>query len=58
MKSHYTHQNSGSQNVGNILGNKPCVRQSKLYRIHESGNAMKDLLGICSENLKWDINKK
>jgi len=24
--------------------------------MHESGNAMKDLLGI-GENLKWDINE-
>ena len=31
--------------VGNSLGSRPCVRQSRLYRKHESGNAMKALPG-------------
>jgi hypothetical protein len=38
MQSHTTNPNSGSQNVGNQIGTKPCVRQSKMYRMHESGN--------------------
>ena len=43
-----------TQNQGNILGDRPCVRQSKLYREHVGGNAMKDLMGQGS--LKWDTN--
>ena len=37
---------------GNRLGTRPVVRQSKIYRTNESGNAMKDLLG--QGHLSWD----
>jgi len=53
----HTHDSmSGSQNVGNKLGSKPCVRQSRLYRRNESGNAMKALLGS-GEDLQWNEMK-
>ena len=42
--------------VGNVLGDRACVRQSKLFRQYESGNAVKGLLG--TPNLQWDVNKK
>lgn len=42
---------------GNHLGtDRSVVRQSKLFRQNESGNAMKGLLG--QENLSWDTEKK
>ncbi|CAE7806803.1 unnamed protein product, partial [Symbiodinium sp. CCMP2592] len=41
-----------SQNVGNSLGSRPCVRQTPLYKRHESGNAMKALLGM--PHLSWE----
>jgi hypothetical protein len=44
-----------TQNQGNIIGDRPCVRQSKLFREHDGGNAMKDLMG--QGQLKWDTNK-
>jgi hypothetical protein len=44
---------AGSQNLGNSLGSRPCVRQSRLYRKHESGNAMKGVLGS-GDDLAWD----
>ncbi|CAE7784014.1 unnamed protein product, partial [Symbiodinium pilosum] len=34
------------------LGSRPCVRQTALYKRHESGNAMKALLG--APHLFWD----
>jgi len=43
---------SMSQNLGNSLGARPCVRQTPLYKRHESGNAMKDLLGM--SHLAWE----
>lgn len=46
---------SDGQNLNNRLGNKPCVRQSRTYRQNESGNAMKELMGM--GNLCWDTNK-
>ena len=53
------HQNLGgpgmTQNQGNILGDHPCVRQSRLYREHVGGNTMKELMG--QEQLKWDVTK-
>lgn len=56
MTSHYNDPRFGSQNLGNQIGTKSSVRQSKLYRIHESGNTMKQLMG--QENLIWDVNNK
>ena len=44
-----------TQNQGNVLGDRPCVRQSKLYREHVGGNTMKELMG--QESLKWDTNR-
>jgi len=41
---------------GNRLGNRPVVRQSKIYRENESGNAMKGLLG--QSNLAWDASQQ
>ncbi|ESL10015.1 hypothetical protein TRSC58_02257 [Trypanosoma rangeli SC58] len=50
------HQHLGdpglTQNQGNLLGDRPCVRQSRLYREHVGGNTMKELMG--QEKLKWD----
>ena len=45
-----------SQNVGNVLGSRSSVRQSKLFRIRESGNTMKELLGV--SHLAWNIHEK
>ena len=42
--------------VGNALGDRACIRQSKLFRQYESGNAIKGLLGTA--NLQWDVNKQ
>lgn len=41
---------------GNRLGNRPVVRQSKIYRQNESGNAMKSLMG--HDDLSWDTEKQ
>ena len=49
------HGGDGSQNRGNSIGTRPVVRQSKLFRRHESGNAMKDILGNGGA-MKWDEN--
>ncbi|KAG8344961.1 hypothetical protein ERJ75_001324400 [Trypanosoma vivax] len=50
------HQHFGdsslTQNQGNVLGDRPCVRQSRLYREHNGGNTMKELMG--QSDLKWD----
>ena len=45
-----------TQNQGNQLGDRPCVRQSRLYREHVGGNAMKGLLG--QDSLAWDTNNQ
>jgi hypothetical protein len=45
-----------TQNQGNVLGDRPCVRQSRLYREHVGGNAMKELLG--QDSLKWDTQRQ
>jgi len=44
-----------TQNQGNILGDRPCVRQSKLMREHDGGNHMKDILG--QTDLKWKTDR-
>ena len=41
---------------GNSLSNKPVVRQSKLYREKESGNAMKALFG--QDHLSWKTDEQ
>ena len=47
---------SQTQNQGNMLGDRPCVRQSKLYREHDGGNAMKEIMG--NDGLKWDTQQQ
>ena len=47
---------NGSQNNGNIIGDKSTVRQSKLFRMYESGNEVKSILG--QDCLRWDVTKK
>jgi hypothetical protein len=57
MPGHYNTGGVGAtQNQGNHLGDRPCVRQSRTYRQHNGGNAMKDLLG--QSNLNWDTDKQ
>ncbi|KAJ1485726.1 hypothetical protein T484DRAFT_1792436 [Baffinella frigidus] len=56
MGGHWHDANAGTQNQGNHIGTRSCVRQSKLYRQYESGNSMKDLMGHSS--LAWNPNKK
>ena len=55
MRSHH-HNPGGSQNQGNSLGDRSSVRQSKLYRVHESGNVMKGLVG--TPHLAWRVDQK
>jgi hypothetical protein len=40
---------------GNVLGQRPVVRQSKIYRVNESGNAMKAALG--HDTLQWETER-
>lgn len=57
MPGHYNAGGVGAtQNQNNHLGDRPCVRQSRLYREHCGGNAMKELMGQSS--LKWDTTKQ
>jgi hypothetical protein len=56
MSGHYHSPFAPGQNTGNSLGNRSCVRQSKLFRMYESGNDVKSLLG--TSNLCWDTTKK
>ena len=52
MAGHWHDPSAATQNQGNQLGTRPCVRQSQLFRQNESGNTMKSLLG--SSHLQWD----
>eukprot|EP00933_Yihiella_yeosuensis_P053555 TRINITY_DN51808_c0_g1_i1.p1 TRINITY_DN51808_c0_g1~~TRINITY_DN51808_c0_g1_i1.p1 ORF type:complete len:390 (+),score=73.47 TRINITY_DN51808_c0_g1_i1:84-1253(+) len=54
--SHTHASTAASQNLGNSLGSRPCVRQTSLYRRHESGNAMKAILGV--SHLAWQQGKR
>eukprot|EP01039_Chlorochromonas_danica_P009369 gene9369-10344_t len=56
MSGHRHNPTAATQNQGNSLGDRSCVRQSKLYRVHESGNNMKNLLG--TSHLSWDSDKQ
>lgn len=56
MPGHKHDSSAGTQNQGNTLGDRACVRQSKLYRMHESGNDIKSILG--TPHLCWDTHKK
>ena len=52
----HTRMSGGTQNTGNSIGTKSSVRQSKYFRMYESGNQTKSILG--QDNLCWDVNKK
>ena len=53
----HKHDNShASANTGNTLGDRSCVRQSKLYRMYESGNDVKGILG--TSHLEWNTKEK
>lgn len=56
MPGHKHDSSAGTQNQGNTLGDRSCVRQSRLYRMHEGGNDMKALLG--TPHLAWDTKQK
>uniref|UniRef100_A0A7S2CEV2 Uncharacterized protein n=1 Tax=Octactis speculum TaxID=3111310 RepID=A0A7S2CEV2_9STRA len=47
---------AATQNSGNSIGTRSTIRQSKLFRMYESGNAVKGILG--QDSLKWDVNRK
>ena len=49
--SHYHNPSAATQNQGNSLGSRSCVRQSELYRRYESGDSLKGILG--TTNLCW-----
>jgi hypothetical protein len=55
-RGQYADAASDQQNIGNTLGDRSCVRQSKYFRQYESGNGMKSLLG--SSNLGWSTTEK
>ncbi|KPI87606.1 hypothetical protein ABL78_3315 [Leptomonas seymouri] len=52
---HHTNDPNLTQNQGNMLGDRPCVRQSRLYREGCSGNAMKALMG--QSELAWKTDQ-
>ena len=55
MPGHHWGGSAGqTQNQGNQLGDRPCVRQSRINREHMGGNAMKEMLG--QDSLKWNTN--
>lgn len=56
MGGHSHNPTADTQNQGNSLGDRSCVRQSKLYRMYESGNDVKSILGTA--HLCWDSNQK
>ncbi|CAL1151255.1 unnamed protein product [Cladocopium goreaui] len=56
MSGHRHDAMQANQNLGNSLGARSAVRQTKFFRMYESGNTMKALLG--TPNLAWDTNKK
>lgn len=56
MSGHrHTNDPNLTQNQGNMLGDRPCVRQSRLYREGCSGNAMKELMG--QSELSWKTDQ-
>jgi len=54
--AHYHSPSAETQNQGNMLRDRACVRQSKLFRQYESGNSVKALLGTA--NLQWNTQEK
>ena len=57
MANHYHDPAAGTQNQGNMLGGRACIRQTKFFRQYESGNDVKALIGGPG-HLQWDTNKK
>jgi hypothetical protein len=47
-----------TQNQGNILGDRPCVRQSATFRRNESGNEMKAIMGHSGTAMMWDLKNQ
>ena len=56
MRGHAHDPAAGGLEVGNMLGDRSCVRQSRSFREYESGNNVKGLLG--TGHLAWDVHKK
>ena len=52
----YHDPSDGSIERGNMLGDRASVRQSRLFRQYESGNAVKSLLG--TDSIVWDVDRK
>lgn len=44
-RSHFHDASVASQNAGNALGDRAAVRHTRHFRMYESGNAMKGILG-------------
>jgi hypothetical protein len=53
-RGHHHNPLAGTQNQGNSLGDRSCIRQSKLFRQYESGNGVKGLLG--ASHLAWNTD--
>eukprot|EP01006_Ploeotia_vitrea_P057934 TRINITY_DN68493_c0_g1_i1.p2 TRINITY_DN68493_c0_g1~~TRINITY_DN68493_c0_g1_i1.p2 ORF type:complete len:105 (+),score=6.31 TRINITY_DN68493_c0_g1_i1:29-343(+) len=54
--SHFHDSGASTQNQGNALGSRACVRQTDTYKQCHSGNVMKDILG--QSDLKWDVPER
>ena len=55
MSSHHHCATASSQNQGNTLGSRSCIRQSRLFRQYESGNDIKNIMGM--SNLTWKTHE-
>ncbi len=54
--SHYHDPSAATQNQGNVLGSRACVKQSWRAKQQESGNAVKGILGY--GNIQWSAVKR
>eukprot|EP00930_Biecheleria_cincta_P040423 TRINITY_DN27700_c0_g1_i2.p1 TRINITY_DN27700_c0_g1~~TRINITY_DN27700_c0_g1_i2.p1 ORF type:complete len:603 (+),score=105.56 TRINITY_DN27700_c0_g1_i2:23-1810(+) len=54
--AHGLRGSNGSPPMGGGAGSRSTVRQSKLFRMYESGNAAKAILG--QDSLQWNVNLK
>ena len=54
--SHYHDPSAATQNQGNVLGSRACVKQSWRAKQQESGNAVKGILGY--GNIQWSAEKR
>ena len=54
--SHYHDPGAATQNQGNVLGTRACVKQSWRAKQQESGNAVKGILGY--GNIQWSATKR